>query len=150
MFYIGGTKNGAWCGEAVVITRPNLRTDFKYTLKQRGALLAKSSMFGIQFIALFKDELYFELARHANNMAQKLASGIRECGYGFLVNSPTNQIFPIFPNAVIKELQEAYKFYLWTRINDDLSCTRLVTSWATKEEKVDEFITDLKRLVDSG
>ena len=148
MFYIGGTKNGAWCGEAMVITNPKLEADFKYTLKQRGALLAKGRMLGLQFFELFKDNLYFELAHHANTMAQKLASGIRECGYGFFVDSPTNQIFPIFPHEVIEELQKKYTFYSeWVKIDTDSSCVRLVTSWATREEKVDEFISDLRQFI---
>ncbi len=146
MFYIGGTKNGAWCGEALVIANPKLQPDFKFTLKQRGALLAKGQILGLQFVALFEDNLYFSLARHANNMAQKLALGIRECGYEFFVNSPTNQIFPVLPNTVIAELRKGYAFYTWKEIDNDSSCARLVTSWATKEEKVDEFIADLKNL----
>lgn len=142
-FYIGGTKNGALLGEAIVINNPALQEDFRYSMKQRGALLAKGRALGIQFHELFKDDLYFDLARHANEMANTLASGIAGQGYEFLVDSPTNQIFPILPNKVIEQLKGKYGFYVWSEVDKDNSAIRLVTSWQTPNERVAEFLAYL-------
>lgn len=144
-FYIGGTKNGALLGEALVINNPRFKENFRYHLKQRGALLAKGRALGVQFVELFKDALYFDLAKHANAMATKLAEGIRTQGYNFMTESPTNQIFPILPNAVIEKLQVNYGFYVWAKIDLENSAIRLVTSWATKESAVNEFLNDLNK-----
>jgi threonine aldolase len=146
MFYIGGTKNGALVGEAIVIVNPELRENFRFYLKQRGALLAKGRVLGAQFVELFKDDLFFELARHANSLAGKLSRGMGDCGYGFLTPSSTNQIFPILPNVVINRLKEKYGFYVWSKIDETNSAVRLVTSWATNEESVGEFLEDLKKI----
>jgi threonine aldolase len=142
-FYIGGTKNGALLGEAIVITAKALQQDFRYHLKQKGALLAKGRILGVQFLGLFKDGLYFELARYANAMAEKLSQGMRDQGIPFLNQSSTNQIFPILPNRLIDELQKIYGFYVWSKVGADHSAIRLVTSWATQEARVDEFIKDV-------
>ncbi|PHV70066.1 threonine aldolase [Sporanaerobium hydrogeniformans] len=143
-FYIGGTKNGALMGEALVICNPSLKEDFRYHIKQKGALLAKGSVLGIQFLELFKEDLFFELADHANRMAALLRQAIKEEGYSFFTDSPTNQIFPIFPNLLIEKLQATYDFYKWEKWDEGHSAVRLVTSWATPEEKVRDFIKDLK------
>lgn len=116
-----------------------------FHMKQKGALLAKGRLLGIQFHELFKDNLYFELAGHANAMASLLRDGIKEAGYSFLTYSPSNQIFPILPNSLITELQKKYLFYIWEKVNSDYSAIRLVTSWATKEEVVAEFIEDMQK-----
>ncbi len=145
IFYIGGTKNGALLGEAIVINNPSLQENFRYHLKQHGALLAKGRVLGIQFLELFKDDLFFELAKHANVMANRLTTEIKKLELNFLTDSPTNQIFPIFPNKLISELEKLYGFYVWSKIDKDNSAIRLVTSWATPEEKVEEFLTDLKK-----
>lgn len=147
IFYIGGTKNGALLGEAIVINNEKLNESFRFHLKQRGALLAKGRILGIQFLELFKNNLYFDLSKHANDMASKLVVGITEQGYKFLTDSSTNQIFPIFPNSLIEKLKESYGFYVWSKIDDENSSIRLVTSWATKQEAVDMFIEDLKALI---
>jgi threonine aldolase len=144
VYYIGGTKNGALLGEAIVICNPNLQEHFRSHLKQRGALLAKGRVIGIQFEELFKGDLYLQLARHANEMADKLTAGIKKLGYKFQTDSSTNQIFPILPNAVIKSLQETYGFYVWAKIDKGSSSIRLVTSWATNEEAIRGFLDDLK------
>ena len=102
-FYIGGTKNGALIGEALVICKDSLKEDFRYHIKQKGGLLAKGRLIGIQFLELFKNDIYFDLAKHANDMADMLKMGIGKCGYEFLINSSTNQIFPIMPNEIIEE-----------------------------------------------
>ena len=122
----------------------NLGTDFRFYLKRRGALLAKGRSIGVQFLELFKNNLYFDLAKHANQMAEKLSEGIKQMGYKFLTESPTNQIFPILPNNIIRKLEELYGFYVWEKVNENENAIRLVTSWATKEGAVDEFLADLK------
>lgn len=143
-FYIGGTKGGALMGEALVICKDSLKIDFRYHIKQKGALLAKGRLLGIQFEELFKDNLYFDLAGHANNMAEILKEGIEGLGYNFMINSPSNQIFPILPNKLIEKLEEKYLFIIWEKIDEENSAIRLVTSWATDERMVLEFISDIK------
>lgn len=142
-FYIGGTKNGALMGEALVICNAFLKDDFRFHMKQKGALLAKGKLLGIQFLELFKDDLYFDLARHANKMAGLLRNAIANAGYQFLTDSPSNQIFPILPNWLITKLEENYSFYVWSKVDHDHSAIRLVTSWATTEDAVMAFIEDL-------
>ncbi|HWR40521.1 MAG TPA: aminotransferase class I/II-fold pyridoxal phosphate-dependent enzyme [Patescibacteria group bacterium] len=142
-FYVGGTKNGALLGEALVICRDTLKEDFRFHLKQKGALLAKGRLLGIQFQELFADDLYFDLARHANAMAELLRKGLLHNGYHFLTHSSTNQIFPILPNHLIEKLQKKYSFYIWSETDAEHSSIRLVTSWATKAAAVDAFINDL-------
>ena len=145
-FYIGGTKNGALIGEALVICKDSLKEDFRFHIKQKGGLLAKGKLIGIQFLELFKEDIYFDLAKHANNMAEQLKIGISDMGYGFLIDSPSNQIFPILPNGVIEKLEEKYSFYIWQKVDSDKSAIRLVTSWATKEVAVKSFIEDLRAI----
>lgn len=144
VFYIGGTKNGALLGEAIVIINNKLKENFRFHLKQKGALLAKGRILGIQFLELFKDDLYFNLAKHANNMASKLAEGIKKLNYGFLTEPVSNQIFPVLPNKLIERLSKKYEFYVWSKVDNKNSSVRLVTSWATKEEVVNQFIEDLE------
>ncbi|WP_367773470.1 aminotransferase class I/II-fold pyridoxal phosphate-dependent enzyme [Flavobacterium sp. WC2421] len=146
VFYIGGTKNGALLGEAIVFNTVKLATDFDYLLKQKGALLAKGRVLGIQFLELFKEDLYFTLAKYANAMAMKIADAIKDKGYSFLTNSTTNQIFPILPKNIIEKLSQKYAFYVWKDIDENTSAIRLITSWATDENKVNELIDDLKKL----
>lgn len=143
VFYIGGTKNGALLGEAIVFNSPDLAPEFDYVLKQKGALLAKGRILGIQFLELFKDNLYFDLAKHANRMAGKIATAIQENGYSFLTPPVTNQLFPILPQSLIKQLSEKYVFYEWKVMDDQHSVVRLITSWATDEHMVDELIHDV-------
>lgn len=147
-FYIGGTKNGALLGEALVIINDALKADFRFHIKQKGALLAKGRILGIQFRELFTDGLFFELASHANQMAERLSKGIHEAGYTFMIHSSTNQIFPILPDSLIEKLQKKYDFYVWEKRTDGLSAIRLVTSWATDEGAVQEFIFDLNSMAE--
>lgn len=149
-FYIGGTKNGALIGEALVICNEELKEDFRYVMKQKGAMLAKGRLLGIQFLELFRDHLYFDLAAHANKMAEKLRKGIGDAGFEFLTHSPSNQIFPILSDSLIEALQQNYAFYVWSRVDDKHSSIRLVTSWATKEEAVDAFIDQIRRTKQHG
>lgn len=145
-FYIGGTKNGALIGEALVICKDNLNEDFRFHIKQKGGLLAKGKLIGIQFLELFKNDIYFDLARHANEMAALIKGEIDNCGYKYLVDSPSNQIFPILPNKAIEKLQEKYSFYIWQKIDEENSAIRLVTSWATNKDVVEQFIEDLRHV----
>lgn len=145
VFYIGGTKNGALLGEAIVFNKPSLSSEFDYILKQKGALLAKGRVLGIQFLELFKNDLYFKLAEHANTMAMKISEAIAAKGYSFLTISTTNQIFPILPKMLIKKLNKKYLFYEWKEIDKNNSAVRIITSWATHKNKVEEFINDIKQ-----
>ena len=138
-FWIGGTKVGALLGEAIVIPNPQLREEFRFHIKQRGALLAKGRVLGLQFLALFRDRLYFDLARHANDMAQRLSSKISKAGYRFAAETETNQLFPILPNVLIEKLKDHFDFYVWEPHDESSSVIRLVTSWATQEMQVDAF-----------
>lgn len=146
-FYIGGTKNGALLGEALVISNELLKEDFRFYMKQKGGLLAKGRVIGIQFVELFRDNLFFELAEHANQMAEKLKTGLVRENIQFLTNSPTNQIFPILPNPVINELSKKYSFHNWENVDSNQAAVRFVTSWATKEEAVDALLGDVKNLL---
>lgn len=143
-FYIGGTKGGALMGEALVICNNSLKSDFRFHIKQKGGMFAKGRILGIQFLELFKDNLYLQLAEHANNMSEILRTGIREAGYEFMIETSTNQIFPIFPNNMIKKLEENFGFFVWEKIDDEKTAIRLVTSWATVEEEVLRFVEMLK------
>ena len=137
VFYIGGTKNGALLGEALVICRDDLKKDFRYLIKQRGALMAKGFVLGIQFEALFQDGLFFQLADHANKMAEMVAGALKKYGYSFYVEPCTNQLFPILPNNIMDKLSDGFDFYVQESINQDETVIRLVTSWATTQESVD-------------
>lgn len=142
-FYIGGTKNGAMFGEALVILRDELKEDFRFHIKQRGGMLAKGRLLGVQFAELFRDGLYFQLASHANEMAEVLKNGIMGGGYELFTDSPTNQIFPVFPNMLTEYLQEKVSFETWGSAGDRAKVIRLVTSWGTTEEDVMEFLKTL-------
>ena len=139
VFYIGGTKNGALFGEALVICNPTPELNIRYHLKQRGALLAKGRALGAQFEALFTNNLFLSLAAHANEMAMRLAKNISTAGFEFAHEPATNQIFPIFPNELVTQLQKRFAFYVWGSASPSTSIVRLVTSWATTEEAVREF-----------
>lgn len=141
--YIGGTKMGALYGEALVITNPDIYDDFRYIQKQKGALAAKSFGIGIQFYELFKQNLYFELADHANKMARKLENGILSKGYSMRYDTHTNQIFPIFPLNIIQNLKIKFKFSSWENYSKTEDVIRLCTSWATDEKSVDAFIASI-------
>ena len=145
-FTIGGTKNGAIIGEAIVLVNPALQTQFRWHMKQRGAILAKGRLLGIQFLELLKDDLYFRLAEHANAMAERLRQGILEQGYEIPIPSSSNLFFPILPNTVIRKLEENYTFEVDRAIDPDHTLIRLVTSWATPPEAVETFLTDLAKL----
>ncbi|HWP52289.1 MAG TPA: aminotransferase class I/II-fold pyridoxal phosphate-dependent enzyme [Clostridia bacterium] len=144
LFYIGGTKMGALFGEALVINRPELNTDFRSIIKQRGGMLAKGRLLGIQFETLFTDGLYYKLAQHAIDMAEKLAGGIAALGYSFAAEAVTNQLFPILPKAVLVRLEEDFIFSVQGAYSDTHDVIRLCTSWATDPDMVEKFLQKLK------
>lgn len=144
VFYIGGTKNGVLFGEALVLSNAAPKAHFRWHMKQRGAVLAKGRLLGIQFQAILEDGLYFDIARHANEMAFRLRDGIAALGYPFPVPSPTNQQFPVLPNAVIGQLEaRGYQFEAQEAVDAEHTCVRFVTSWATPESAIDAFLKDL-------
>lgn len=147
VFYIGGTKVGALFGEAVVITNDALKEDFRYNIKQRGGMLAKGRLLGIQFLTLFEENRYFEISAHAARLAEKLKDELTKLGIVFLVDSPSNQQFPILPDELLLKLKEKYSYAYQARIDGGHSAVRFCTSWATKEEHVDQLIADISRLL---
>ncbi len=146
VFYIGGTKIGALFGEAVVIVNPELKKDFRCMIKQRGGMLAKGRLLGIQFIALFTDGLYFKLARHAVEAAQKIKTALEAKGIKFLFDSPTNQIFPVFPDEIFEKLSKKFSFAFWEKADERHTAVRICTSWATKNEDVEKLIDFFNRI----
>jgi threonine aldolase len=149
VFYIGGTKVGALFGEAVVIGNPALAEDFRYIMKQRGGMLAKGRLLGVQFDALFEEGLYFDIAGHAARMAEKLKEKFQELGYDFFMPPQTNQLFPILPEKVRRGLSEKYTFIEMDKIDEDKQVCRFCTSWATREENVEALCEDLQKLAHS-
>lgn len=143
-FYLGGTKNGALLGEAIVINNPDLQAEFGFHIKQKGAMLAKGRLLGIQFLELIKDDLYLQLASFANEQAMQMKSAFQEIGCEFLTETYTNQIFPILNSNQIKILSEDFEFYEWKKIDADDSAIRLITSWATQPEMVQNLIEKVK------
>ncbi|MBR3705562.1 MAG: low specificity L-threonine aldolase, partial [Firmicutes bacterium] len=139
VFYIGGTKVGAFCGEAVVFTKNNTPKHFLTQIKQHGALLAKGRLLGIQFDTLFTDDLYLKLGRNAIEKAETLKSLIKEKGYRFHLESPTNQQFIIIENGRMEELAEDVMFSFWEKYDDNHTIIRLATSWATTDEDLDKL-----------
>lgn len=144
VFYIGGTKVGALFGEAVVITNESLKPDFRYNIKQHGGMLAKGRLLGIQFETLFENNLYFDIAKHAMDMAEKIQTKLSELGAEFTVASPTNQIFVAVPAETVKKLSEKYAFESMGKIDENTDIIRICTSWATKEENVDMLLADFE------
>lgn len=145
-FYIGGTKNGALFGEALVIVNPELQADFRYMIKQKGGLLAKGRLLGVQYLALIQNDLYLQIATHANAMAERLQDGLKNMGIGFLTISATNQIFPIVKNELLEPLRTIARFETWGPYDDAHTIIRFVTSWATEEKTVEDFLTAIKPL----
>ena len=143
VFYIGGTKVGALYGEALVFTRHNMPHRFNTIVKQHGAMLAKGWLPGLQFDTLFTDDLYFRISRNAIETAKRLKEGLKEKGYEFFLDSPTNQIFVVVTNEKKKELEEKVTFSFWGALDENHTVIRFVTSWATRMEDVEELITIL-------
>ncbi|MBQ6403078.1 MAG: hypothetical protein IJI27_04160, partial [Oscillospiraceae bacterium] len=139
-----GTKNALLFGEALIIVNDDLKPFVRNIIKQRGGMLAKGRLLGVQFEALFRDDLWLETARHANAMARRLSDGLKALGAELYMDSPTNQIFPIFPNRVVEALRENFLFDFIAPAEDDRSVIRFCTSWATPEENVDALLRAIK------
>ncbi len=146
VFYIGGTKVGVLFGEAVVISNDYLKEDFRYIMKQKGGMLAKGRLLGIQFAELFRDGLYFEISAHADHLAERLRTAFREKGYTFLVENTANQIFPILPIEHAEILGKKFLFENQGKVDESHIAVRFCTSWATKEENVDQLIDAIRQL----
>lgn len=149
-FYLGGTKNGPLLGEALVIQNPEINEDFRWMIKRQCGMLAKGRLIGAQFETLLEggeQSLYFEMARHANEMAEKLKKGLMDLGVSFYSDSQTNQLFPILPAAVVKELEKDFFFYEWAPEKDGMVAIRLVTGWGTSESDVDALLSALQKLM---
>ena len=140
VFYIGGTKVGAMFGEAVVISNDRIAEDFRYMIKQRGGMLAKGRLLGIQFDVLFSDGLYFEISKNAIDRAEDLKRLFCEKGYKFFIDPPTNQTFIVLDNERLKEFSKSVKYDFWERYDDNSTVIRLCTSYATSNEDVDALI----------
>lgn len=139
VFYIGGTKVGALCGEAVVFTHNNAPKHFFTMVKQHGALLAKGRLNSVQFDALFTNDLYFKISRHAIDMAEQLKQMFREKGYKFFMDSPTNQQFIILENSKMRELEQKVRFSFWEKYDNNHTVVRFATAWSTTQEQMDEL-----------
>ena len=146
VFYIGGTKVGALFGEAVVITAPALKEDFRYLIKQHGGMLAKGRLLGVQFDALMTDKLYFDIAKHAVRLADKIRATLDQLNVPYLVPGITNQIFPILPDTLLEELAKEFCFTEMERVDATHRAVRFCTSWATTEENVDKLCHALTAL----
>ena len=146
-FYIGGTKCGAMFGEAVVITNPGLSEDFRYIMKQRGAMLAKGWLLGAQFCALFESDLYFKICSQANEYADLIRARLSELNLPLFITTSTNQIFPIISNDILEELQKKFSFAYWEKYDEDHSVVRFCTSWSTTAIEVDALCEELKNLM---
>ncbi|KAG6025228.1 hypothetical protein E4U41_001586 [Claviceps citrina] len=139
IFWIGGTKNGALLGEAVVVKDARLAQDFEFYVKQHGSLLAKSRVMGVEFAELFRGNLYFDLARRANTAAEKLSRTIVGAGYALRAETETNQVFAILPIDLVQELQKDFVFYVWEKCDHDWAVVRLLTTWATDVGQLEKF-----------
>jgi threonine aldolase len=145
-FTIGGTKNGLLFGEALVITNPRLMPHFRRCLKQQGAMLAKGRLLGVQYCAALEDGLYLRLAQDSMKAARRLADGLRALQLPMLIDSPSNQLFPILPNNAIRKLEEQVSFEIWGPVDETSSAIRFVTAWHTTEEEVDTLLEILKQV----
>ena len=141
VFYIGGTKVGALCGEAVVFPKGDSPKRFMTMIKQHGALLAKGRVLGVQFDALFENELYFTIGRSAIERANELRKGLRNKGYRFFLETSTNQIFVVLENTKMEHLQKKVQFGFWECFDESHTVVRFATDWATTKEDVDLLLT---------
>lgn len=147
VFYLGGTKNALLFGEAMVIVNDALKPYFRNVMKQRGGMLAKGRLLGVQFAAILEDDLWLETARHANALAQRLAAGLTAMGVPLYAASPTNQVFPIFTNAQVEALQQDFSFDFIARVDETHSAVRFVTSWATDPANVQTLLDAVRALL---
>ena len=146
VFYLGGTKVGALFGEAVVISNPALARDFRYLIKQRGGMLAKGRLLGVQFETLLEDGLYFRLGENGVEQARKLSQAFQAKGYPMRYDSPTNQLFPVLPDAHLAKLADRHVWSFWEKVDADHTAVRFCTSWCTTDAQVAQLVADLKGL----
>ena len=146
VFYIGGTKVGALFGEAVVYSNAALAEDFRYMIKRQGGMLAKGRLLGVQFQALFEENLYFDISAHAIRLADQIRDTFDEMGVKYLVPGVTNQIFPILSDDFLAELSKNFMFTEMERVDEKHRCVRFCTSWASTQENVDALCRELKRI----
>lgn len=146
-FYIGGTKCGALCGEALILMNDYFKPHFVHSVKQAGQLLAKGRLLGAQFLALFEDNLYFDICRNANRLAIKVRNALEAKGIKFTIDSKTNQQFAILPNTFVEALKYEFAFEYNYVVDDEHTCYRICTSWATKEENIDRLIDRINELL---
>jgi len=142
-FSIGGTKMGALFGEALVINDPAYKKDFRYHMKQRGGMLAKGRLLGLQFETLFADGLYDEIGRHAVSQAQRIAAGVLAKGYSLFVDSPSNQVFPILPRELLQTIASDFGYAFWQTFDAENDVVRFCTSWATPSDMVDALLDSI-------
>ena len=147
-FSIGGTKQGLLFGEALVLSHPMLKRDFRYIMKQQGGMLAKGRLLGLQFCAMLEDGLYFDLAKEADRLAMEIRRAFEDRGFPMLFDSHTNQQYPILPDHVLAELEEDFAFSFWEKVDGDHTAVRVCTSWATEERSVKALIDALDRTLD--
>ena len=147
VFYIGGTKCGAMFGEAVVITNDALKADFRYLIKRHGGMLAKGWQLGLQFNALFENELYFAICARANQMADRIRDTLAQLQIPTVVETTTNQIFPIFPDAFLRELGKNFTFTEMHRVDENHRAVRFCTSWATTEADANALCDAMRQLM---
>ena len=145
-FYLGGTKNALLFGEALVIVNNALNPYFRNVMKQHGGMLAKGRLLGVQFAAILQDDLWLQTARHANELAQRLAAALTAMGVPLYAASPTNQVFPIFTNAQVEALRQDFSFEFIARVDENHSAIRFVTSWATRPEDVETLLEAVRSL----
>lgn len=146
-FYIGGTKQGLLFGEALVITREDLQPDFRYIIKQKGGMLAKGRLLGVQFEAALEGDLYMEMSRHAIDLAMRLKEGLTDLGISFMIDSPTNQQFPILPDSLLEDLRHRFSYATIQRIDPTHTAVRFCTSWATRGEDVESLLEAIGELL---
>lgn len=144
VFYIGGTKVGAMFGEAVVIANPSIAEDFRYIIKQRGGMLAKGWLLGVQFEALLENDLYFSIAREADRLADRLRETLKALGCQLVCSNKTNQVFVTLPNAVLSQIGKNFTYAIWDHVDENHTTVRFCTSWATKVESVDALCRTLR------
>ena len=145
-FYIGGTKVGAMFGEIVVIPNPSIAEDFRYLMKQRGGMLAKGWLLGLQFEALFEDDLYLQISAHADKMADQIRTTLADLGYKLYLPGDTNQIFVSLPDTLLAELGKEFTYANWEKADENNTVVRFCTSWATVQENVDKLCNALVHL----
>ncbi len=149
-FYIGGTKNGALFGEALVIRNEQMKDHFRFMMKRQGGLLAKGRLIGVQFEALLDggtNSIYYSIAAHANHMAEILRDGLKSMNVPFFSDSPTNQIFPLLPTDVVRKLEADFFFHEWAPEQDGMIPIRLVTGWGTRESEVRAFLQRTREII---